>query len=669
MIRSKFAQLSLKNKFFFSILIVILLISGTIALLARWILISGLTQELEMRGTAIAHSVATRGTEYILENDTAHLLTVLFDEKQLHERRNLVAYIYVEGKDKKILSHTFTMPFPKELRGINPVGRRSEKSVQIVPFGGHEAYDIAVPIKEGIYRIGTVHVGLSKVHIDNLVGKLRAMFLGFISAVIIITFWVSHRLAKYIADPVMALTKMSDDLSRGNFTTAEILNADELIDCPAFHDTDLPCWHFDEQMRSHDGKPTERPHRCKKCAFYNEAKDGDEVQQLTTSFRNMVWSIRLYRRRLQESESTYRSLFRSGPDPIFVVDVLSEKLVDVNPRTEEVYGYSRDELVGMSYATLGEEHAKECFEYFSNDERCAEAMKSARVVHLKNGRIPMYVNVTACLISYRTRPAIIVATTDVTDLVEKDAQLIQASKMKSLGEMSTGVAHELNQPLNAIRMGSDFLTMVHEQKLDIPQEQYTQVVTEISTQVDRASDIINTLRSFGRKADLLLEDVNLNEPVGAVVSLLSRQFLIEDVHIVTELDPELPIVTAQHNKLQQVLLNLVINARDAIVERSEEEGTEVRGRILIRTEYDEDGVSVSVEDNGTGIPDHVAEKVFEPFFTTKATGQGMGLGLAISYGIVREYGGELSITSAVGTGSCFTVRFPRYHVAVAANQG
>ena len=668
MIRSKFAQLSLKNKFFFSILIVILLISGAIALLARWILISGLTQELEMRGTAIAHSVATRGTEYILENDTAHLLNVLFDEKQLHERRHLVAYIFVEGKKGKILSHTFTTPFPKDLKGINPVSKTMEKSVRIVPLGGHEAYDIAVPIKEGIYRIGTVHVGLSKAHIDNLVGKLRAMFLGFISAVIIITFWVSHRMAKYIADPVMTLTKMSDDLSRGNFSSSEIVNSGELAHCPAFHDTDLPCWHFDDQ-RGGQNKIVTRPHRCKKCAFYNEPGDGDEIQQLTSSFRNMVWSIRLYRRRLQESESTYRSLFRSGPDPIFVVDVMSQKLVDANPRTEEVYGYTRDELVGMKYSVLGEEHAKECFEYFKNDELCAEAMKSARVVHLRKGNVPMYVNVTACLISYRTRPAIIVSTTDVTDLVEKDAQLIQASKMKSLGEMSTGVAHELNQPLNAIRMGSDFLTMVHEQNIDIPQEQYAQVVTEISTQVDRASDIINTLRSFGRKADLLLEDVNLNEPVGSVVSLLSRQFLIEDVHIVTELDPTLPIVTAQHNKLQQVLLNLVINARDAIVERNEKEGTGVRGRILIRTEYDDTGVSVSVEDNGAGIPEHVVEKVFEPFFTTKATGQGMGLGLAISYGIVREYCGELTIQSAVGEGTSFTVRFPHRDMAVAANQG
>lgn len=665
MIRSKFAQLSLKNKFFFSILIVILLISGTIALLARWILISGLTSELEMRGTAIAHSVATRGTEYILENDTDHLLNVLFDEKQLNERRNLVAYIYVEGKDGKILSHTFTTPFPKRLKGVNPVSESGVKSVEVVPLGEHEAYDIAVPIKEGIYQIGTVHVGLSKAHIDSLVGKLRAMFLGFISAVIIITFWVSHRLAKYIADPVMTLTKISDDLSRGNFSSSDLVNTEEDVACPAFHDTDLPCWHFDEQ-RAGANKSGVRPHRCKKCAFYNEPGEGDEVQQLTTSFRNMVWSIRLYRRRLQESESTYRSLFRSGPDPIFVVDVLTQKLVDANPRTEEIYGYTRDELVGMRYSDLAEEHAKECFEYFNNDELCAEAMKVARIVHLRKGNIPMYVNLTACLISYRTRPAIIVATTDVTDLVEKDAQLIQASKMKSLGEMSTGVAHELNQPLNAIRMGSDFLTMVHEQGIEIPEEQYVQVVTEISTQVDRASDIINTLRSFGRKADLLLEDVNLNEPVGSVVSLLSRQFRIEDVHIVTELDPSLPYVTAQHNKLQQVLLNLVINARDAIVERHEEDAG-VRGRILIRTEYDDEGVSVSVEDNGTGIPEHVAEKVFEPFFTTKATGQGMGLGLAISYGIVREFGGELSIQSAVGEGTCFTVRFPRQEVALVAN--
>ncbi|GFM31821.1 PAS domain S-box protein [Desulfovibrio subterraneus] len=664
MILKPLANLDLKNKFFTSILAVILIISCVIALLARWILVSGLTQELELRGTAVAQSIAARGGSFLLEDNIPELLSLIFDEKQLRERKHLVDYIYVENVDNRVLCHTFTRPFPEELPGSNPLPENIQKSVRLVALLGHEAYDIAVPVKEGLYRIGTVHVGLSKEHIDSLVGKLRVMFLGFISAIIIITFYISHRLAGYITNPVVRLTRISDDLSRGSFDSAGILDLPDdtwnISDCPAFSDTDMPCWHFDDQRRTDTRPPDDKAlRRCKECVFYRKRESGDEVEKLTDSFRNMVWSIRLYRRRLSESENTYRSLFNSGPDPIFVVDCTTQNVLDANPRAEEVYGFSRKELVGMDFTKLGPVQTRECLLLFEGGGDEAGCVRTPRVVHHRKNGVPMFVNVNACPISYRGRPAIIVAATDVTEIVEKDAQLIQASKMKSLGEMSAGVAHELNQPLNAIRMGSDFLAMSLEQGVTIHPEHFRQVVTEISAQVDRASGIINTLRSFGRKADLFDEDVNLNQTVQAVTSLISRQFLLHQVDIKVDLAAGLPVITAQDNRLQQVLFNLVTNARDAIIERRKGDEKTARGLIDIRTFVDRDQVCLSVSDNGTGIPQHVLEKVFEPFFTTKVTGEGMGLGLAISYGIVRDYMGDITIRSREGEGTTFTLRFPK----------
>lgn len=664
MILKPLARLNLKNKFFTYILAVILIISCVIALLARWILVSGLTQELELRGTAVAQSIAARGGAYLLEDDIPELLSLIFDEKQLRERKALVDYIYVENSEGTVLCHTFTRPFPDGLKNSNVLPDSMQKSVRLVEVLHNEAYDIAVPVNEGLYRIGTVHVGLSKEHIDSLVGKLRVMFLGFISAVCIITFYVSHRLAAYITDPVARLTRISDDLSRGSFESASILDLPDhdwnIADCPAFSDTDMPCWHFDDQLRAGQKTPDEKVlRRCAECVFYRKREMGDEVAKLTDSFRNMVWSIRLYRRRLSESENTYRSLFNSGPDPIFVVDCATQRVLDANPRAEEEYGYTREELVGMDFSALGPDQLRECLILFEEESDDTGCVRTPRVMHHRKSGAPMFVNVNACPISYRGRPAMIVAATDVTEMVEKDAQLIQASKMKSLGEMSAGVAHELNQPLNAIRMGSDFLAMSLEQGLEIQPAHFQQVVTEISAQVDRASGIINTLRSFGRKADLFDEDVDLNHTVLAVTSLISRQFLLHQVDIKVDLEKELPVITAQDNRLQQVLFNLVTNARDAIIESRRGKEDESRGRIEVRTFSASGQVCLSVTDNGTGIPQDVQEKVFEPFFTTKVAGEGMGLGLAISYGIVRDYKGDIHIRSLPGAGTTFTLRFPQ----------
>lgn len=303
----RFSGLTLKNKIFVSTLGVILIISAIIALLARWILVSSLTKELELRGVAIAYSIAERGAGYILDKDYPQLLSLAFEEAKLRERQHLITYIFVLSKDGEVLCHTFTKPFPENLDKANSIPEGDDKSVRLIDLGKTSAYDIAVPIKEGLYRIGTVHVGLNKIHIDQLVSTLRFTFLGFISFVVVIIFVISHRLAEYITKPVSRLTQLSDELSRGNFNfSLDVLSGGtdwDASSCPAYYNTDFPCWHFD-LSNNHvengvDGR--ENLQQCRNCHFYYKRK-GDEVVQLADSFRNMVWSIKLYRRRLRESE-------------------------------------------------------------------------------------------------------------------------------------------------------------------------------------------------------------------------------------------------------------------------------------------------------------------------------------------------------------------------------
>lgn len=672
-----YARISLKNKIFVSILAVILIISVTIALLARWILISGLTKELEQRGIAVAHSIAERGGGLVLDKNYPELLSLIFEEARLRERQHLINYIFVIDRSEQVLSHTFTVPFPAPLSLANPVLEGGSHSVRLVAVGDQTSYDIAVSMNEGLYRIGTVHVGLSKTHIDNLVGKLRFMFLGFISAVIIIIFYVSHRISRYITSPIARLTTISDELSRGNFDVH--LDLGEGLDwavtnCPAYKDTNMPCWHFDEQGRKSRKTTGKTGQVCATCLFYRK-REGDEVIQLADSFMSMVWSIRLYRKRLQESEMKYRSLFDSGPDPIFVVDCNTNLILDANPRAEELYEYSKGELIGLSFMVLGHDQIRECLALLNEATTNSGCVYYPKVLHYKKGERPFYVNMHACPISYGGIHAMIVAVTDITEMIEKDAQLVQAAKMKTLGEMSAGIAHEINQPLNAIKMGSEYLNLLIEQNREVTATQIRDMATEISQQVDRATDIINNLRAFGKKSGLVMERVDMNEPIRGVLSIIGRQFSIQRITIRLELEDGLPFIKGHNNRLQQVFFNLLNNARDAIQERMETEPG-MWGDILVRT-YARDGrVFATFADNGPGIPDTVRNKIFEPFFTTKQTGKGMGLGLAITYGIVRDYGGTITIDSQPGLGTTFTLSFPTAeshqnleHTAIRADHG
>lgn len=655
--------ISLKNKIFFSILAVLLVISLVTAFLSRWLLVSSLISELELRGIAIARTIAERGSSYMLDKNYTLLLSLIFDELQLKERKHLIVYIFVADQDDNVISHTFTHPFPPDLKRANPVPPGEAKSLELVKVGSHVAYDIALPVKEGIYSIGTVHVGLNKGHIDHLVSTLRTTFLGFLSLVIVIFFIMSHMLAKYITRPITELTKVSDELSRGNFDIkldlGSVTDGWDLTECPAYVNTDLPCWHFDEMTAAEFGTEAAPldPKLCRDCVFYRK-RSGDEVVQLADSFHNMVWSIKLYRRRLHESEEKYRSLFDYGPDPIFVVDSDTLRIVDVNPRALDLYGYTKDELVETSFLALEAEMGGKTTASLAQCCDMPGGVTFQKVVHLKKGNKPFYANLHACHITYRGRPAIVIAATDITEMMEKDAQLIQASKMKSLGEMSAGIAHEINQPLNAIKMGSEYLAMMVERNAEIPPDQLHQVVTEMSAQVDRAADIINTLRAFGRKADLVKEKVDLNHPVRGVFSIVGRQFELDDIRIDLELTPGLSPVLAHNNRLQQVFFNLVTNARDAIHEKNESRPGCKGGVITIRSLEAEGRVIVEVADNGAGIPEAIQQKIFEPFFSTKETSHDMGLGLAITYGIVKDYGGDIQVRSREGEGTTFVLSFP-----------
>jgi PAS domain S-box-containing protein len=362
---------------------------------------------------------------------------------------------------------------------------------------------------------------------------------------------------------------------------------------------------------------------------------------------------------LRRSEEKYRQLFSSGPDPVFVLDARTLEILDLNPSAEATYGFTRDALKGKPFTELGP------FEYGVSQVESPEkagwqnaCLVSEKVKHFRKGETPFYVNIHACPTKYRDKDAIILSVTDVTEMLEKDAQLIQASKMASLGEMSAGIAHELNQPLNVIKIGTEYLKMLIKGDKPIDYQDLLEVAQEAAEQVDRASEIINRLRDFGRMSDFSRQEVDVNKHIRNVIAVIAQQLRLQSIEIRLDLDEDLGFILGHSNRLEQVIFNLVTNARDAINQNADQ-GIQGTKRITIRSFKENGRLSVTVSDTGTGIRQEVKSKIFEPFFTTKEVGRGMGLGLSIVYGIVRDYGGEINVHSEEGVGTTFKLSFPR----------
>ena len=231
----------------------------------------------------------------------------------------------------------------------------------------------------------------------------------------------------------------------------------------------------------------------------------------------------------------------------------------------------------------------------------------------------------------------------------------QASKLASVGELSAGVAHEINNPLAIINFEGQILSDMEKTAEMAPafREQLLKSLARISNQVKRCKRLTHSLLKFSRQTEAVISEVDLNALIEEVVTLVEREAGSSGVRLILEPESGLPAIRADGSQLQQVFLNLLTNAIDAHHQTG-------YGSVRIKTKTSKDnrGVEVVVSDTGSGIPPEIMDKIFDPFFTTKPVGKGTGLGLSICYGIVRKLGGQLSVESQVGKGSVFTVFLP-----------
>jgi two-component system, NtrC family, sensor kinase len=335
---------------------------------------------------------------------------------------------------------------------------------------------------------------------------------------------------------------------------------------------------------------------------------------------------------------------------IVTVD-LEDRIESWNSQLEDLLGISRRDAIGRNLA-----------EVFPSD-LVAEISSHGSTGHVSsiykhhlNGRddrhLIVNVSIAPLIGKNSARLGRLILIDDITQRMRLEEQMVQTEKLTSLGLLAAGVAHEVNTPLAVI---SNYIQMLAKQ---IPADDPRQKTIErIVKQTFRASEIVNNLLNFSRTGSIEFSEVNMNSLLEETLSLVQHPFRTARVNVIKNYTDELPLVLGSTTRLQQVFLNLFMNARDAMPNG---------GMLEVRTGAHNGSVEIEVTDTGTGIATENLNRIFDPFFTTKATGRGTGLGLSVSYGIIKEHSGKVDVRSTPGKGTSFRLEFPVARKAVHA---
>ena len=347
---------------------------------------------------------------------------------------------------------------------------------------------------------------------------------------------------------------------------------------------------------------------------------------------------------LARSEARYRNLVESASDAIVTFDA-SGRFTTVNHAGELLSGYRREELIGQWFAPmLPDDELPKVLGHFQK-ALAGETGQYETTFYRKDREIR---TISVTYSTPQRDEEVLCLIRDVTDQKMLQEQLIQSEKMSAIGQLVSGVAHELNNPLAGI---SAFAQLLLTEKR-FPPDQRT-AAEMIYAEARRASRIVQNLLTFARQHKPERTSTSLNQVLDDALELRGYELRVRGIEVVRDYDEDLPETMADAHQLQQVFLNLITNAEQAMEKR--QGNTQ---RLLVSTRRAGNVIRIEVEDSGPGIPPNLLERIFNPFFTTKPTGSGTGLGLSISLGIVREHEGKIWAENAPTGGAHFTIELP-----------
>jgi len=615
----------IRTKINLGIMTIVLVSVLLIALAASQIVSRALFKEYQNRGISLSVNLAARSEDSILAMDLLRMRSLI---GEVTTSAGDILYAFIQDPDGEVLSHTFSDGFPVQLKEANHVLPTQRCSVRLLSADRDQFYDFAAPVMVGEFQVGTIRLGLLRTQVTSTVKELWWAIFAFAILSIIISDTVGFSLARNLTSRIKRLQTASEEMLMGHREADETAAAPEVSGSPAVRE---PRGSLSQKMLA-----------------------GDEIHQLAETFDAMTAAIKRYIEQLAaskavlaKSETKYRRIFEDSMDLIFVADH-DGRLLDINPAGIRMLGYdSRQSL--MAQETLASlvrnpDEVRKLFAElrhtgFVKDWECTlrtrtheelAALLSMTARSDPTGRVTEFEGIVK----------------DITQRKLMRRQLLQADRMASLGQLAAGVAHEINNPLGLI-LGYTQLLLREETDTTGGQED----LRTIEKQTRNCKKIVEDLLNFARKSGTHLAEVKINTALEAVISVVRNQLELDNILIQTHFDTALPEIAGDAEKLKQVFMNMLINARQAIRKN---------GTISITTGVDPDGqsVTISFKDDGPGIAPAILDKIFDPFFTTKPTGQGTGLGLSVSYGIIEDHQGDIQVTSEVGHGAEFRIRLP-----------
>ena len=417
------------------------------------------------------------------------------------------------------------------------------------------------------------------------------------------------------------------------------------------------------------------------------------VTHLTIFFDVKLTAERKHAEKADQKAIHLSEVLDESSNEIYMFDSESLHFVRVNRGAQENIGYSIDELQTMTPVDLKPEYDLASFcEVLKPLRRGTKKDLLFQTYHQRRDGTTYPVQVHLQMSELTDPPMFVAIITDITERMNLEMQLMQAKKMESIGQLAAGIAHEINTPAQFVTDNTRFIKEAFEDLIDLngnfsklldaaknggvtpelisqveaaaEEADFEYLADEIPSAIDqsldgisRISNIVRAMKEFSHPGKKDRESTDINKAIENTITVASNEWkYVADVK--TELAADLPPVVCYAQEINQVVLNLIVNAAHAI-EAANDDGVSDKGTITIRTCHDGGDIEIAVSDTGCGIPEDIRDRIFDPFFTTKEAGKGTGQGLAMAFKtIVKQHGGELSVDSAPGDGTTFTIRLP-----------
>lgn len=600
--------------------------TGLIALLDLMVVVfvqdrlsSVLAAEYLSKGHNMAANLAVHGGHFVLTEDFVSLLQLVKDLKSSDED---VEYAYVTDRRGQVLAHTFAGGFPQDLHDVRgPDAGESLKRELLDTVEAGLVHDISVPILQG--KAGFVHVGISQRRIRHTVSHFTFVLMGMAAVVLLVGAGLAALVSWAVTRPVRSLIEAAHEIRSGKLgqqiSTTATDEIGQLVE--SFNQMS------NELLRQH--AVLDDRNRSIHLAQEQTVWERDKLRAIINSMVEGVLFV--------DTEGKI-SLCNKSAERIWARDteqLLDRPLLECHPPAAHAY-VKRILDLAKTRPGFAQGHTMEA--------RNGNSLNSYSSVHSQDGR---YLGLVLLSLDISDRTAL--------ELEQKQLreQLFQQEKMALIGQIAASVAHELNTPLSTVLLRTQLMQEQLKNRTDVSD------LNVIESEALRCRGIIDSLLGFSRRSEASASRADLCSLVRESLCLLKNDLANKGVSLKADYGERGAVIWANHNQIQQVLLNLITNAADAMPEG---------GNVEIRLSSSEDSVEIAVIDDGLGMDQDVLRKAFEPFFTTKERGRGTGLGLPICQRIVEEHGGRIEIQSELHRGTTVLVHLPHGDPEVAASE-